>query len=371
MRMKRGFSEAKVYRSYTVMTDAELENYLNEIGLDKVKRVNGNRGTNFMFCCPFHGERRPSAGIINSEEGIYGQCYSCEETFSLPKLISQVLSIEFDEAVEELDGRFNSEKREVIFEDKQFDNLIMDGSRKKSQITVLPNVYLAPFRSGKTTHKYFMDRGFTKETVKECKIGWDRIKKRVTVPVFHQDGTLAGVSGRAVLEQKLPDGRMNPAYIEAYGKSPKYLLYDNFEISNILFGSHEFPEGEDTAIIVEGMFDRLYMRQLGFFNALGIIIAKMSKDRNGNSKQKEILHDLGVKNIIFMHDNDDPGRVGKEVAYEILRNDFTCYDVEYPRGYTDVLGDEELPPLSRKQVDEMLSKKTIYGEVDFSELLMK
>jgi DNA primase len=227
----------------------------------------------------------------------------------------------------------------------------------------LPRYKLAPFRSGKETHKYFYERGFTKETVKECMIGWDRVRKRITIPIFHRDGVLAGFTGRAVLEQKLQNDKSNPKYIKIYKNEPKYYIYDNFPIGEVLYGSHEFFSEDNTAILVEGTLDRLWLRQLGFTNVLSLIIAKMSIDKkSGVSYQAQILHELGVKKVVFMHDNDKAGEVGKEVAHEILKGDFLCYNTQYPENFKDPVG------LTREQVDEMLANKILYGRKELRRL---
>lgn len=355
------------------LQDHQVEEILKyDIGLDKVRKHVGRKGTNFMFCCPFHGESKPSAGILIDSHGeSYGQCYSCEETFSLGKLVAHMKGLTVQEGINYVEEKFGVEFRDkVVGRDKlkRYEEA-QDDKEEATKRFELPHFKLAPFRSGKETHKYFFERGFTKQTVKEAMIGWDRVRKRVTIPIFHRDGVLCGFTGRAVLEQKLNSGRHNPAYLKVYGNQPKYYIYDNFPIGEVMYGSHEFESADDTAIIVEGTFDRLWLRQLGYTNVLSIIIAKMSMDkRTGVSAQAQILHELGVKRVIFMHDNDDAGEVGKKVAHKILRNDFVCLDAKYPEGWKDPLGDEDHPPLTNKQVDKMISSAKAYGRKELKRL---
>jgi DNA primase len=348
-----------------IMREHELKEILEyELDLKKVRRHTGRKGVNFMFCCPFHHESRPSAGILLENGDAYGQCYGCGETFSLGKLVGHVLDIGTIEGINWLEEKYNVAKKE--FEStrtlRRYDERQESEKLGKKGRFTLPRAKIAPFRSGKETHKYFFDRGFTKDTVKENLIGWDRVKKRVTVPIFHPDGELAGIIGRAVLEQ-YKNGKYNPKYRKVYGELPKYYIYENFPIGEVLFGSHDFPVGNDTALLVEGTFDRLWMKQIGFPEALSIIVAKMAIDKKtGASTQKEILRKLGVKKVIFMHDNDKAGEMGKQMAYEILKDDFTCYDTKYPEGWKDPLGDDEHPPLTREQVEKMLANKVRYGK---------
>ena len=360
----RGFKGMSQEFKMIRLHEEELKDVLkNELGLDKVRRHTGRKGLNYQFCCPFHGESRPSAGIVLQDDGaMFGQCYTCEETFTLPKLYAHVKGIEMMEAIDELEEKYRSEIRTEVMNigrAKRYEDIDEERVWKRRE---LPKLKLAPFRSGKETHQYFYDRGFDEKDVEECKIGWDRTLKRITIPLFHADGVLAGFSGRAVLEQKLPNGNLSKSYIKHYGNAPKYFLYENVPINELLYGSHEFPEGEKTAIIVEGLFDRIWMRKMGFKNALSIIIAKMSFDRDGGSHQKDILHALGVETVIFMHDNDKAGSVGKQITYDLLKNDFRCYDTTYPEDYKDVLGDDENPPMTKKQIEKMLANKKPFGQ---------
>lgn len=340
---------------------------LQDIGLRKIKKTSSRRGTNYLFLCPFHGERNnPSGSILVSHEGVYGACFSCEAKYSLPKLIGECLGGSFVDGVHYLQERFNVTFRDFQPTEKglrRYEDAIAEESVKGVR-QELPYYKLAPFRSGKETHKYFFERGFDKQDMIDNMIGWDRVKKRITIPLFHADGVLAGFSGRAVLNDK-KNGKKNRTYEKYYGNSPKYLLYDNVPIGELLYGSHDFHSPDKSAILVEGLLDRVWMKKLGFTNTLATIVAKMSYDeRMKHSKQADILHKLGVKKVYLMQDNDKAGLMGKEDAFKYLRADFMCRDVEYPEGWKDPMGDIEngIPPLSYEQVEYMLKNSWAYGK---------
>lgn len=339
------------------MRESELLEVLQEIGLRKVRKHVGRKGVNYQFCCPFHIESKPSAGIVLENNSAYGQCFSCKETFSVAKLVAKMLDVSIYEGTIWLQEKYNVTFRYFEADEKtlrRYDDAT-EGRIETFQRHELPYFKLAPFRSGKETHSYFFERGFDWDDVREHMIGWDRALKRVTIPVFHPDGVLCGFSGRAVLEQKI-DGRLNPAYKRLYGDRPKYYIYDNFPISQVLYGSHNYKSNRKRAIIVEGMFDRIWMYKQGFPEALSIIVAKMSNDHTMDmSHQKNILHKLGVEEVIFAHDNDEAGQVGKEVAYDILKNDFMCFDTQYPDDFKDPVG------MSRQQIQSMIDNKWRYG----------
>ena len=296
---------------------------------------------------------------------VIGQCYTCEEKFTLPKLYAHVKDMSIMEAIDELEEQYRSEIRTDILgmgKIKHYEDIQAE-ERERRKRRELPLTKLAPYRSGKETHEYFFNRGFDEDDMEIHKIGWDRTRKRVTIPLFHADGTLSGFSGRAVLEQKLPSGKLSNKYLKLYGEEPKYYLYDNVPIGELLYGSHNFELIDDTAILVEGLLDRIWMYKQGFPNSLATIIAKMTILRDGSSPQKDILHELGVKKVILMHDADEAGDVGRKLAYDLLKDDFVVLSAEYPKGYKDVLGEprEGIEPMSRKQIQAMINKAVPYG----------
>ena len=59
---------------------------------------------------PFHGERRPSAGIHIYDE--MGKCFACDETFTLSKLIAHCLDFRT------VNGGYNYHKAHMWLEEK-------------------------------------------------------------------------------------------------------------------------------------------------------------------------------------------------------------------------------------------------------------
>jgi DNA primase len=327
----------------------DLEILLNglDLDLDKSKIVNGW----FMFKCPLHGERRPSAGI-NAEWEMFS-CFACQRKMSLAYFVAQVKGISFKKAQDWLEEHFNVSKYKVKTREvriKLYDDFAKQLSEmRKDDPTVLPNYKLAPFKSGKVCHSYLLDRGFTKEICAEFNIGWDDEACRITVPIFGREQQLYGFSKRAVLEPTLDDGEDNPEYIAIYGNSGKYLI-DEFQKSKVLFPLDKFVLPPDkSALIVEGILDAVWLYQLGFTNTLSTITATMHKPHI------KLFHKLGIRKLVFLHDNDEAGEIGKRNAYKLCKQEFTCYDVQYPKGKKDP------QQMTRKQILEMIKNKKLYG----------
>lgn len=359
------------------MERAKLKGILREIGLSSGKNRGEfkDSGSNLQFCCPFHGETRPSCGI--HVDDLIGRCFACGETFTLSKLVAHQLgynqsfksrdgqvheSYNYKKADEWLEEKFNIEKRAIVRENLRLIR-IEDTEEEEDKPTryEMPKIKLAPLRSGKSIHSYFFERGFTKETAKKFMVGWDAIRNRITVPVFWEDGVLCGIIGRAVIEMKLPDGSRNPEFNKVYKEKErndvKYYIYDTFPVGDILFPLPHFKVIDDMAILVEGQYDCMWLHQNGFTNALSSLGSKLTYDRRTETcKQRDILLKLGVKKILLMRDPDKAGREGSEHDYKILKDDFIVYTADYPEGKSDP------QELTKEEIQEMIDNKYVYGK---------
>lgn len=330
----------------------KLKSLLQEIGLgDKLRTVSNNSDTNFMFKCPWHGERNPSAGISAEKE--YGACFTCGQGFTLTFLVATMKGCSLIKAKDFLEEKFNVSKK-VLTKNPTMKRYDEESINPISRV-ILPRFNLAPYRSGKVCHSYLLDRGFTKETCKKFMLGWDETKNRITIPVFWQDGELAGFVGRAVLEPKI-NGKDNPQYKKIYGDSDKYLMYE-FQRSHLLFPLDKFILPTDkTAILVEGSLDSPWMHQLGFTNTLSTLTSSISEE------QVSLLSKLGVKNVILMLDADEAGNKGMTKAYSMMKKDFNLFKVSYPEGAKDPQN------LNEKQVQRMLDNKKPFNFVQLKRL---
>lgn len=300
-------------------------------------------------------------------EDEYGKCFACGETFNLAKIVSHQLGFFYPNGEEDLsrgyrwlEEKYNVDKRQLpskrnlrlIDEDEDEDN--EDTEDKRHEISMIE---IAPFHSGKATHEYYFSRGFTKETLKKFKVGWDENLLRVTFPIFWEDGALFGVIGRAILNPKLKDGSTNPEYRKLYrGENfARYFIYDRAPIGDILYPLNLFkfiPSMRKTAILVEGQLDCQWMYQNGYTNTLSCINSKITYNKKtGECKQRDLLLDLGVETLIFMFDDDEAGREGVSHNYDILKDDFTIYGVKYPKGKSDP------QMLVKREIDRMLRHK--------------
>ena len=277
----------------------------NVIGVTK---RNPWKGSKCQFNCPIHHESNPSCGVnldYSPELGKHYQvfnCFSCGASGTIPWLLFKSLPDQFKnlrKAEEFLEARYGVnfnyiyEEGEIkirLYEDRF---ISVDSERK-----VFPRSNIAPYQSGKETFNYFFMRGFNNPDLKRFMIGRDLKHKTVTIPVFWEDGQLAGMIGR---------------YITKRPKNMRYKIYWNFEKGKLLYPLNDFMVSNDTIICVESMLDVIMMKHWGYENALAIMGVFLSKEQSDILARK-------CKKVILLFDNDERGLEALEKARAMLKD---------------------------------------------------
>ena len=180
-----------------------------------------------------------------------------------------------------------------IRELRRYGDQVNTTTYEKYEKKVLPKSFLAPFKSGKETYKYFYDRGFTKETVAKFNIGRDLVNKTVTVPVYYDnENELAGVIGRYID----PNRR----------KNERYKIYE-VNTGTLVFPQDKCKPIDGVLIVVEGLLDAVYMHQLGYTNTFATLTNAISND------QLNWLKKQGATKLIDMTDNDEMGVIATDI----------------------------------------------------------
>lgn len=323
------------------MNEQQTEKLMNSLGVSVTKRLyNDSKGTNLLACCPFHGEKHPSFAV-NVEKGVYN-CFACGASGPIVKMISELKGISLGDAYDILEEFDNVDRKRTSVKDIRRYGESDDGWEKsgKADIPVLPMSKIAPFKSGKCIHEYLCKRGFSEHTVKTFKIGWNRLTNRITIPLFSRKGELWGWSERTVFD------KADPEYYPLYGESDKYMIHE-FPKSKVIFPLNLY-EGNDTAILVEGILDAVWMHQLGYKNCLSIITA------NINSAQIIHLRSLGIRKLILFLDFDKYGTVGKEKIHKLMKHEFILYDVD------NVVGKKDPQEMSKEEIEQVLATMHLY-----------
>jgi DNA primase len=259
------------------------------------------QGTRFTGLCPYpdHSEKTPSFSV-DPDRGLY-HCFGCKMGGDTIKLIMDLKSFSFAEAVAylaersgvelEYEGGSPTESRAA----KERDVRRRSIHRSLAAAAIYYHKYLTKSSTpeAENARRYLQSRGIEKSTIVEFRLGYaprggsgfmdvagrldldravldaagllssrggERFFGRITFPISDRRGRIVGFGGRA-----LGDAR------------PKYLNSPETEVFNkrdLLYGFPQVLEGirkERAALIVEGYTDVLMLYQSGIRNAVATL----------------------------------------------------------------------------------------------------
>jgi DNA primase len=292
------------------------------------------QGTNFTGLCPYHEEKSPSFSV-SSEKNFY-YCFGCGVGGDAIKLVMELKSFSFTEAVSHLAERFGVELK---FEDRSPQEARaaeQRTSRRRSAHKALAaaaayyHKYLLKSPAAEDACRYLQKRGLERSTIEEFRLGYaparggvgfiqaarkvglgrealeagglltprggERFVDRVTFPISDRRGRIVGFGARSLGEAK-----------------PKYLNSPETEIFNkrsLLYGFPQVAEAvrkEKAALVVEGYTDVLMLYQSGIKNAVATL---------GTAMTEQHLKTLsGYADVIYLlFDPDEAGEKAVEKA---------------------------------------------------------
>lgn len=318
------------------MTREQIKDLLYYLGASKVIDKPGK--SDIQFCCTVHGENNPSAGF--NVDMMCFNCFSCHASGGIEWLVMKSMPEDF-KSIYEVD-KFIKERYNVdlsvtdisqIKELRRYGETSTTKQVKKYEKRILPKSYLAPYKSGKETYKYFYDRGFTKETVEKFKIGRDLVNKTVTVPTFYDsEQELGGMIGRYI-DPNRP-------------KNQRYKIYDNTNTGTFVFPQDKCKPIDGTLIVVEGLLDAVYMHQLGYTNTFATMTNAIS------NMQVDWVKKQGAIKLLDMTDHDDMGKIATDIIKQKLGKYLTIVPTKhlFPEGCKDP---QEMTP---EQVAEVINQ---------------
>lgn len=238
----------------------DISEIIEDIGIRKLKKTpNG-----YVGCCAInedHYDQSPSMHI-HFEKGIV-KCFACGAFKPLFSFLTEN-GATFDEAVNYLFVDFKTIDRGGLEELKEY--------------------YL-----GTAFPKSMIDRGFTKETLRNFEVGYDTFEKRITMPLrFPPKGALIGIQ---------------------YRQYPKVIWgTDGFNKDNFIYNF----EPTEERYYVEGLSDTWRVWQNGNKNVSAPLTANISET------QMDMM--LVHKKIHLAFDKDKAGIEGNFKIYHYLRN---------------------------------------------------
>ena len=244
-------------------------------------------GSNFRARCPFHNEKSPSF-FVSPVRGSY-HCFGCSRGGDIFSFVEEIEGIDFSGALKIL-----AEKAGVQLGGNS-------NFKERNERTVLFQIleeatlyYEKVLAERKDIEKYLLDRGLTKETIKNFRVGYapdawsalytqlhtkrfsdadiekagllisgtkgfyDRFRSRIMFPIADSQGRVVAFSGRIF---PVPENSATP--VAKYVNSPETVLYNK---SEILFGYDKAKRAmmkENRAVLVEGQMDLLMAHQAG------------------------------------------------------------------------------------------------------------
>lgn len=237
--------------------------------------------------CPFHNDSSPSF-YMNTKTGL-AICHRGCFQGNFIQLVERVLGCNIQEAYEWIEN--NGRKTSVEDLSKEISYILTTGSLGNLLEEDKPWLTVYEFINNQTMPQWFLDRGFTWETINHWGIRYNSAVDSIVVPIFDETKTMVGTITRQ------------------HEAIPKY-LNSHFKKSKILYG--EISHSRSDIIIVEGLLDMIWLWQLGYnvVTSLGAFVS---------DEQVALLRKHRFGEVICGLDNDQAGKEGTQDLIQKLQ----------------------------------------------------
>lgn len=270
----------------------ELQSQLRINGLDMLGEMKES-GHNIQVCCPYHHDRRPSAGI-DMRTGIF-HCFACQEVRSIEEFIAfcfgygDDMKFGWNWLLKNFLTISVEERKDIPLDLDR--NMLYNVNESKQYVT---DEELDRYRY---YHPYMYKRGLTDEVIEIFDIGYDKDTMCITFPVRDKHGRTLFVARRSV----------NSKFFN-YPKEAEKPLYGLYE----LYQQRSFPSA---VIVCESMLDAL-----SFWTIKRYAVALNGL---GTELQYRQLRELPCRELILCTDMDESGmrardRIRKNVTNKLI-----------------------------------------------------
>lgn len=301
------------------------------IGLQK-------KGSNYMCCCPFHGEKTPSFSVSRGRQ-IY-KCFGCGEGGNVFTFVMKYENCTFPEAMKILAEKAGVELPQVEYSE--------DAKRRETRRQRLLGVnkeaakfyyYQLRTQRGVKAKEYLDKRSLSEEMRKNFGLGYAPVRGEELLAYLHQKGfsdDLIRDAGLAKTDERrgtttqfwnrvmFPIQDINHRVIGFGGRimgeadsGPKYLNSPETEIfdkSRNLYGMNYARTARSGNIILcEGYMDVISMHQAGFTQAVASLGTAFTPGQAGLIKKY-------TKDVLLAYDSDGAGVKAALRAIRILRD---------------------------------------------------
>ena len=324
-------------------------------------------GANLRGLCPFHAEKSPSFFVSPVRQTWH--CFGCSRGGDVFKFVQEIEGIEFGDALRLLAQRAGVDLPAYsprLAKEKS------ERTRMQELLELACQFFekqLVSSSKGQEANAYLKDRGLSKESITEWRLGWspggkgktlieflrgrgyslaeieragltvhsegsvyDRFRSRIMFPVQDPHGKVIGFGGRifGTKETDPPAGGL-----AKYINTPNTLLYDK---SRVLYGLDRAKtecRRQDSCLLVEGYIDAIMVSQAGFKNVVAVsgtaltqqhlntlkrysnnLTLSFDMDSAGDAATKRGI-DLALSqgfsiNVVIMPQGKDPGGVAQD-----------------------------------------------------------
>lgn len=326
---------------YQILDEVDAQRSLYGLSPFKKRR---DSDKDIMVCCPYHNERRPSAGIRKSD-GLF-HCFACGETHTLPELISHCFE-KYDDVV----GSFGwtwllknfatiavEERKEIELHINRNSSLNSESSiSSNNNSNSMVNRYVSKeeLDNYRYYHPYMYKRGLTNEVIELFDIGYDKDTDCITFPVRDARGNTLFIARRSTKTKyfNYPEGVEKPLYGLYEYLHNKDMVVDWYN-NQIDFKTWD----SNTVIVCESMLDALSFWRIGKF--------AVALNGTGSELQFKQLRELPCRKLILCTDADKAGMKARQKIRDNVKNKLISeYILPIGRKDANECTDEELKNL--------------------------
>lgn len=298
-------------------------------------------GSRWKGLCPFHNEKTPSFIVSPERQSYY--CFGCQEHGDAIGFVAKIEKLDWREAALELGKRYGLEapvRASAAEDDKQrkfFEALLAANQMAQeffAQSLLSPKGaaardYLAKREIDEETIKRFgiglsldgwdnllrhgRNKGFSEEIMLGCGLlirneekerTYDRFRNRIMFPICDSLGRPIAFGGR-IYEPGFPETEAK------YINSPETPLYKKGQNLYAFHLARDPIHDRKLAVVLEGYTDVIALHRHDFTHAVASLGTALT------TEQARLLRRL-CKEVVFLYDDDEPGRHAMIRGTEIL-----------------------------------------------------
>lgn len=297
--------------------NVDVTDFLESLEVENIARSTADE---IQFSCPFpghtSGDASPSAymndGSIDAKKATYWKCFGCNRQGTAITFYAELEGISKSEAARHVRETWGAGYRAPRGGSiaAEFEQRLRKRYEQRNSVPFKEiawdhynDLFGVDWDDALQQHlhpdcpeavSYMFTRGFTVETLKDWKIGYDMrgMHGRLTIPVVNDDGTLIGVKGRSHGDHARPKYRILGDRPDRY---PRY-KFRPYEKARVVFGLDRVKKA-GRLVLCEGELDVIALAQVGV-PAIATGSAHVSGD------QGRLIRDYADEIIVFFDSNN-------------------------------------------------------------------